>query len=107
MDEKIVKLQELIDQHDNIVFHIYKIERFSTAHAVIAVNTSVKLQYLPTACHLMKVIDILCDHCFEFACLFQFCKLQVSRIWFCGIAEHLIPVKFVKFLRIIHKKRMT
>ena len=66
---------------------------------MITVNASVKFQYLLTACHLVKIIDILCDYCFEFAGLFKLGKLQMSRIWFRCITEHLITVEFIKFVR--------
>ena len=36
---------------------------------MIAVYASMKLQHLLAACHLMKIVNILCDHSLQLACL--------------------------------------
>ena len=44
--------------------------KLMTAHAVVAVNAAVQLQYLLTSCHLMQIVNILGNDCFQLSCGF-------------------------------------
>ena len=74
---------------------------------MIAVYASMKLQHLVAACHLVKVVDILCDHSLEFACLFELCEFQMCGVRSGSITEHLVTVEFIKFIRMTQEKGMA
>ena len=66
-----------------------------------------KLQHFLTTRHLMQIVDILGNNCFQFSCLLQFCQLQMCCIWFCSVTKHLVSVEFEKFFRLSHKECMA
>ena len=56
---------------------------------------------------LVQTIDVLGDDSFKFAHFFKICQGSVGRIWLRIFKDHFIPVKTIKFLRILYKKAMA
>ena len=78
-----------------------------TAHAVVAVNAAVQLQYLLTSGHLMQTVDVLRDHSGQLSLLLQLRQRPVRLIRFRGGSKHLVPVEAKEFLRPTHKEGMA
>src|SRR5574344_1533564 len=78
--------------------------RLVTVHAVIAECAAVQFEHVFTAGSLMKTVDILCNNCLKFSCLFHLCQFEMCVIRFYSFNNEFFTVKTVEFSRICVKK---
>ena len=80
---------------------------FMAVHAVVPVNTAMKLQYVFAPCCLMEPVNVLGDDSSELPHLFQSGQGIVGFVWFGIGVKQVLAIVIKKDLRLCHEKIMT
>ena len=88
------------------IFNIFHAVRRIAFYTVIAQHGPMQFQHFFTAGFLMKPVNILCNNGFQLPHLFQPRQCQMRFVGLSLRRQHLIFIEAIKFLRLVHKKRM-
>ena len=90
-----------------VIPHVFCVKSLATLSAIIPVHTPVQFQHTLTSCQLVQTVNILRHDGFYLSSRLKLRQLFVRDVRLCGKAEHFIPVKTVKLLRVSYIEGMA